>query len=84
MQGCLQTVPLAAFWKLASTVAREDKAVRAICMALWLVVWNIFYFPIYWEESSTLTNMFIYFSEGFKPPTILSLMRFSQISTVLA
>ena len=24
----------------------------------WLVVWNIFYFPIYWEESSQLTNIF--------------------------
>ena len=28
----------------------------------WLVVWNIFYFPIYWESSSQLTNS--YFSEG--------------------
>ena len=33
----------------------------------WLVVWNILYFSIYWEESSQLTNS--YFSEGFKPPT---------------
>ena len=24
----------------------------------WLVVWNIFYFPIYWEKSSQLTNIF--------------------------
>ena len=24
----------------------------------WLVVWNIFYFCIYWEESSQLTNIF--------------------------
>ena len=24
----------------------------------WLVVWNIFYFPIYWEESSQLTFIF--------------------------
>ena len=24
----------------------------------WLVVWNIFYFPIYWEQSSQLTNIF--------------------------
>ena len=24
----------------------------------WLVVWNIFYFPIYWELSSQLTNIF--------------------------
>ena len=24
----------------------------------WLVVWNIFYFPIYWESSSQLTNIF--------------------------
>ena len=33
-----------------------------------LVVWNMFYFPIYWESSSQLTNS--YFSEGFvQPPT---------------
>ena len=25
---------------------------------VWLVVWNIFYFSIYWEESSQLTNIF--------------------------
>ena len=24
----------------------------------WLVVWNMFYFPIYWESSSQLTNIF--------------------------
>ena len=24
----------------------------------WLVVWNIFYFCIYWEQSSQLTNIF--------------------------
>ena len=24
----------------------------------WLVVWNIFYFPIYWEQSSQLTTIF--------------------------
>ena len=34
---------------------------------IWLVVWNIFYFSIYWEQSSQLTNS--YFSEGLKPPT---------------
>ena len=29
----------------------------------WLLVWNIFYFPVYWEESSSqVTNS--YFSEG--------------------
>ena len=26
--------------------------------SIWLVVWNIFYFPIYWEISSQLTNIF--------------------------
>ena len=25
---------------------------------IWLVVWNMFYFPIYWESSSQLTNIF--------------------------
>ena len=25
---------------------------------IWLVVWNILYFPIYWELSSQLTNIF--------------------------
>ena len=34
----------------------------------WLVVWNIFYFPIYWEQSSQLT--FIFFGGVFpQPPT---------------
>ena len=35
---------------------------------MWLVVTGAWldYFPIYWEESSHLTNS--YFSEGFKPP----------------
>jgi hypothetical protein len=32
----------------------------------WLVVWNIFYFSIYWEELSQLTNIF---QKGLKPPT---------------
>ena len=31
-----------------------------------LVVWNMFYVPIDWEQSSQLTNIF---SEGFKPQT---------------
>ena len=25
---------------------------------IWLVVWNILYFPIYWEETSQLTSIF--------------------------
>ena len=33
----------------------------------WLVVWNIFYFPIYWEFHHP--NWLSYLSEGFKPPT---------------
>ena len=33
----------------------------------WLVVWNIFYFPIYWEWSSQLT--FIFFRGVAQPPT---------------
>ena len=28
------------------------------CNILWLVVWNIFYFSIYWEKSYQLTNIF--------------------------
>ena len=31
---------------------------RTICIYIWLVVWNIFYFPIYWEQSSQSTNIF--------------------------
>ena len=31
-------------------------AMSEICS--WLVVWNIFYFPIYWETSSQLTFIF--------------------------
>ena len=34
---------------------------------IWLVVWNIFYFPIYWEYSSQLT--FIFFRGVAQPPT---------------
>ena len=31
----------------------------AFCsVMIWLVVWNIFYFPIYWESSSQLTHIF--------------------------
>ena len=26
----------------------------------WLVVWNIFYFPIYWESQSQLTNSYFF------------------------
>ena len=33
----------------------------------WLVVWNIFDFPIYWKSSSQLTNS--YFSEGWQKTT---------------
>ena len=34
---------------------------------IWLVVWNIFHFPIYWENSSQLTKS--YFSEGWLKTT---------------
>ena len=36
----------------------------------WLVVWNIFYFSIYWEQ---------YFSEGFKPPTRYDIQQYLNI-----
>ena len=36
----------------------------------WLVVWNIAYVSIYWEQEPQLTNIF---SEGLKPPTSYSL-----------
>ena len=29
-------------------------------MMIWLVVWNKFYFSVYWEESSQLTNSMIF------------------------
>ena len=35
-----------------------DGIVLLYPMYNWLVVWNIFYFPIYWELSSQLTNIF--------------------------
>ena len=48
--------------KLASRcLARWDKleSIHEHTIKLnWLVVWNIFYFPIYWESSSQLTNIF--------------------------
>ena len=45
----------------------------------WLVVWNIFFFPIYWECHHP--NWLSYFSEGFKPPTsnLSSLTRLNPI-----
>ena len=46
-----------------------DLLVAIVVEDYWLVVWNIFYFPIYWEESSQLT--FIFF-RGLKPPTRLA------------
>ena len=38
----------------------EGVLLQEICtrVFIWLVVWNIFYFPIYWEEPSELTNIF--------------------------
>ena len=36
----------------------------------WLVVWNIFYFPIYWVSNHP--NWLSYFSEGLKAPTSIS------------
>ena len=38
---------------------------------IWLVVWNIFYFCIYWEFHHP--NWLSYFSEGLKPPTSYSM-----------
>ena len=40
------------------------------CLYIWLVVWDIFYFSIYWEEESQLT--FIFFRGVAQPPTRLS------------
>ena len=37
-----------------------------ISIISWLVVWNIFYFSMYWEESSQLTCIFF---RGLKPST---------------
>ena len=59
------------FKKMASTTETGDKfrtphILRHI-RKNWLVVWNIFYFPIYWEESSQLT--FIFFRGVAQPPT---------------
>ena len=41
-------------------------------MYSWLVVWNIFCFSMYREQSSQVTSS--YFSEGFKPPTIVIIL----------
>ena len=38
-----------------------------IHISFWFVVWNIFYFSIYWEQSSDLT--FIFFRGVGQPPT---------------
>ena len=38
--------------------ARWNTVANGTIYIYWLVVWNIFYFPIYWEESSQLTNIF--------------------------
>ena len=49
-----QTVIAQQRWLPEGTV----KLSRSQYAIFWLVVWNILYFPIYWEESSQLTNIF--------------------------
>ena len=36
----------------------EVPSINGGYLQYWLVVWNIFYFPIYWEQASQLTNIF--------------------------
>ena len=52
-------------------------------MYTWLVVWNMFYFSIYWEESSQLTNIF---QRGWnhQPDTILHKVVYWRIARVAA
>ena len=52
-------------WNCAANVLSVE--LLEIRITIWLVVWNIFYFPIYWEFHHP--NWLSYFSEGFKPPT---------------
>ena len=51
-QGCL--------WKNMekTTTQRESMYWTNKKRDIWLLVWTIFYFPIYWEESSQLTFIF--------------------------
>ena len=46
----------------------------------WLVVWNIFYFSIYWEQSSQLT--FIFFRGVAQPPTRWWISIFPALATI--
>ena len=50
-------------WTRASSTARCSQKHN------WLVVWNIFYFSIYWEEFSPNWRSLHHFSEGFKQTT---------------
>ena len=43
------------FWGDRFSFQRTDDIPN---VADWLVLWNIFYFPVYWEYSSQLTNIF--------------------------
>ena len=56
--GCLaklgQSLPPLDFLLGKNTVYK----MRRKRMMIWLVVWNIFYFSIYWEQQSQLTNIF--------------------------
>ena len=70
-------------WIHATSLHDED-ATWSSWMAdswIWLVVWNIFYFPIYWESHHP--NRLSYFSEGFKqlPTRLLSIVSFIQKPT---
>ena len=47
----LLLVPL----RLGGQRSAENTMIKQL---VWLVVWNIFYFPIYWESSSQLTFIF--------------------------
>ena len=72
-------------------VQREDDALimevitkiagfRSILIS-WLVVWNIFYFPI--NIGNNHPNWLSYFSEGFKPPTRYDVLVFVPWNLVL-
>ena len=67
------TIILSIIWEILENVTRLSITcitIIAIVAINWLVVWNIFYFPIYLEQSSQLT--FIFFRGMAQPPTRLT------------
>ena len=65
------SVPDSHSWVSTSQVSIKKHGLRTETYDYWLVVWNIFYFPIYLEHWSQLTNIFqrVRYTTNQKPAT---------------